>query len=421
MERLNRYINAPGMDPGSQWLNAIVGRVFYNVFRSADVERNLRLKIEKRLRAVERPFFLGKLKLVSVTGGHSLPLFNNGTLHSLSAEGELLASVGIFYPGGFRLTIASELLVGNLLAVPFVMSVYIKHLSGRVLLRIKAPPSDRLWYGFHEQPKLDIEVEPVVSSQAVTWSIVRSGIAQLLSQIISEFMVLPYMDDIPIPPLFIGNVYGGETPLPSDTDDVRSEDEFAVPESNYSKTVDHNGLPIEIGSLHAISSESGDDICRIRSFDEFPITKDDPSNVCDHTKKTSSIDICMDNLPITSLNNGRELGGLVRKHSISVPPKDIVRNSLELDTNDGVRSHPNGRDSFSDADYLLKKSESTFSSNLNDSSTTSQLTSHRLYDEARKSDLLTLHHRHRISQTSTDNDPGKPDRRDEHVPIRKRR
>lgn len=220
MERLGRYVRGPHVDTASQWLNAIGGRIFYNLFRSKDVERFFRLKFERKSAVAPRPFFLGELKLRSVYPGQSLPMLSKGQLHAISQDGEVTASVDIFYPGGFKLTIATEVRweIPHLkaLIVPIVMSLQVRRLSGRLLLRIKPPPSDRLWYGFYRPPVLDIDVEPVISSTAITWGVIKTGVLKHLQEELAEHALLPNMDDLTLPPLVVGDAFGGQRPFEMD-------------------------------------------------------------------------------------------------------------------------------------------------------------------------------------------------------------
>lgn len=40
--------------------------------------------------------------------------------------------------------------------VSLVLAVIVKHVEGNLLLRVKSPPSSRLWWGFTAEPKMQI-------------------------------------------------------------------------------------------------------------------------------------------------------------------------------------------------------------------------------------------------------------------------
>lgn len=220
MERLARNVRGSHLDVPSQWFNTIIGRIFFNLFRSGDLERLFRIKFERKAASAPRPFFVGRINLENVNLGSSLPMISNGQLHSVGLDGEVLASVEIFYPGGFQLTISSDLKLEipklKPLIVPVAMSVQIRRFSGKAMLRIKAPPTDRIWIGFYSQPQLEIDVEPVVATTAITWTVIKTALLRHLNQEIAENLVLPNMDDLAIPPLVVGDLFGGEKPFELD-------------------------------------------------------------------------------------------------------------------------------------------------------------------------------------------------------------
>ncbi len=217
MERLGRYVQGPAIERQSQWMNALLGRIFYNVFRSNDIERFIRLKFDRKMLTFPRPFFLGELVLKSVSAGQSLPMLSRGQLHSLGNDGETLVSLDIMYPGGFRLQISTDVrwtIPGlRTVVVPVTMAIHVKRFSGRALLRIKAPPTDRLWVGFYAPPLIEIDVEPIISSKAISWSVIKRAIMRLLHDNVAEFALLPNMDDMTLPPLTIGDAIEGEKPF----------------------------------------------------------------------------------------------------------------------------------------------------------------------------------------------------------------
>lgn len=102
------------------------------------------------------------------------------------------------------------------LVVPIVLALCVRELSGRVMIRVKPPPSDRIWYGFYRLPKLSLTVEPVVSARAITWSLIHTLIMKRIHEALHETIVLPNMDDIAAPPLVYGELYAGEKPYDAD-------------------------------------------------------------------------------------------------------------------------------------------------------------------------------------------------------------
>jgi len=69
--------------------------------------------------------------------------------------------------------------------VNLLLAVVINSLSGNLLLHIKPPPSNRLWFGFTQLPTMDISVEPVVSERKVQWSMVKRLIEGRIRELVS--------------------------------------------------------------------------------------------------------------------------------------------------------------------------------------------------------------------------------------------
>lgn len=76
-----------------------------------------------------------------------------------------------------RLTISTSLTISlgsrfKPYTVSLVLAVVLRSLEGNLLLHIKPPPSNRVWFGFTTLPKMEIGIEPVVSERKVQWSMV---------------------------------------------------------------------------------------------------------------------------------------------------------------------------------------------------------------------------------------------------------
>ena len=63
------------------------------------------------------------------------------------------------YNGKFALEITTNVLINlgtriKTREVPIALSVTLTQLEGRLVVKMKAPPSDRLWYAFETMPKV---------------------------------------------------------------------------------------------------------------------------------------------------------------------------------------------------------------------------------------------------------------------------
>ena len=165
----------------TRWLNALIGRIFLGIYQTRHMEELCIKKITKKIARVNRPAFLSDIKVQRVVVGTQAPVFTQPRLKELSAAGEFSADVNVAYNGGFRIEIATvaTLQLGSRFKprqVSLSMAVTIKKLEGKLLLKIKKPPSNRLWFGFYETPVMDLTIEPIVSSRQITYTMVLRAI-----------------------------------------------------------------------------------------------------------------------------------------------------------------------------------------------------------------------------------------------------
>ena len=165
----------------TRWLNALIGRVFLGVYQTKYAEEFFIKKITKKIARVQRPAFLSDISVQKINLGTAAPVFTQPRLKELSAAGEFAADVNVAYNGGFRVEIATvaTLQLGSRFKprqVRISMAVTVKKLEGKLMLRIKKPPTNRIWVGFYETPTMDLTIEPIVSSRQITYTMVLKAI-----------------------------------------------------------------------------------------------------------------------------------------------------------------------------------------------------------------------------------------------------
>lgn len=64
-------------------------------------------------------------------------------------------------------------------------------------VRIKPPPSNRLWITFEAPPKMELSLEPIVSSRQITYGVILRAIESRIREVVNETLVYPNWDDIP--------------------------------------------------------------------------------------------------------------------------------------------------------------------------------------------------------------------------------
>jgi len=150
--------------------------------------------------------------------GPGLPHLSDVKLHDITSNGEVAVDMNVAYYGGFTITIkikTSMSLPGTSLELPATAILKVSKLCGRLRLHVSPPPCERFWIGFHELPETDIQAEteialldsqvaaiPRIATNIIKklkGDLTRVIVNKLKADIVGEKMVLPNMDDFPIP------------------------------------------------------------------------------------------------------------------------------------------------------------------------------------------------------------------------------
>lgn len=215
----------------TRWLNALLGRLFLAVYKTPELEAHLRQKLTKKISRVKKPDFITKLALQNIDMGNSAPFFTNPRLKDLTVNGDCTVETDVEYTGGLRIQIAATVRIdlGTRLKareVDIVLAASCKRLQGHMLTRIKPPPSNRLWMTFEKVPKIELKLEPIVSSRQITYGIILRAIESRIMEVVAETIVLPFWDDLPFMPTeketFRGGIWRKDA-QPTVTTEIKDE------------------------------------------------------------------------------------------------------------------------------------------------------------------------------------------------------
>ncbi|KAH6874941.1 hypothetical protein B0T10DRAFT_200653 [Thelonectria olida] len=186
----------------SRWINALLGRVFLGIYKTHDLENFIREKLTIKISRVKRPSFLTNITIREVNTGDAAPYFTNLKLRDLTVEGECIVETDVKYTGNFRLEVAATVKIDlgtrfKAREVNLVLAVVIRRAEGHMLFKIKPPPSNRVWFAFQSMPKMEMSIEPIVSSRQITYTVILRQIENRIKEVIAETFVLPFWDDVP--------------------------------------------------------------------------------------------------------------------------------------------------------------------------------------------------------------------------------
>ncbi|KAF2150465.1 hypothetical protein K461DRAFT_211289, partial [Myriangium duriaei CBS 260.36] len=212
--KLVQALHRSDADPHCRWINALMGRVFLAIYKTQEIEDAIKAKIDRKISRVSKPNFISSIQVQNVQMGNTAPIFSNPKLKELMVDGSLTIETDVRYNGGFKLQIAAiaRIELGSRIRareVDLVLAGVLRKLSGHLLIRIKPPPSNRLWFTFETPPQMDFAVEPVVSSMQITYSVILRAIESRIKEVIGETLVLPNWDDMPFFDTLPQSVRGG--------------------------------------------------------------------------------------------------------------------------------------------------------------------------------------------------------------------
>jgi len=200
--KLQSNIHSNSLTPETRAFNALINRVFLALHRTPFLEDLVREKIEKKISRVAKPAFISYVSVQSIDLGDAGPILSNPRLKDINISGDMVLSMDVKYTGGVKIVISAvaKLDLGQrfkVRTVDLVLAGSLQRLQGRMLVRVKPPPSNRIWFCFETIPDMEIKIEPVVSSRQITYNWILRTIENRIREVFAETLVKPNWDDMP--------------------------------------------------------------------------------------------------------------------------------------------------------------------------------------------------------------------------------
>lgn len=250
-----------------KWFNAIIGRVFLSLQKTDVMKNYLTAKIERKLNKMKTPGFLDKFQITKVDAGKAAPTLTFPVLKEINPEGDLLVSFNFHYAGGMSMQLATKATINLGLRfktreVDVLLSITLETISGPMLVRIKAPPSSRMWYTYEREPDVSIKIEPIISSRQMSYNIITNTIEKKFKDAIKDSLVFPHWDDLVFchtpEELYRGGIWN--------KDDRPEETELVSPPAKETTDVDSEDISVE--TTLDVTAESEDQKAEVSSVTE---------------------------------------------------------------------------------------------------------------------------------------------------------
>jgi hypothetical protein len=212
--KLVQQLHASEENLHTRWINALIGRVFLGLYKTSQVKDFIAAKINKKIARVPKPALISSVQLRKVDMGSLPPFITNPKLKELTVDGDLVVEADVSYKGNFRIEVSATVRIDlgtrfKAREVTLILATVLKKLDGHILIRIKPPPSNRLWFTFETPPRMELSLEPIVSSRQITYGVVLRAIESRIREVVNETLVYPNWDDMPFTDTTAQTIRGG--------------------------------------------------------------------------------------------------------------------------------------------------------------------------------------------------------------------
>lgn len=99
---------AQGVKSDTQWLNVLIGRLFYDVFTQQEWADRVRRRMQKKLSRIKVPFFMEELTVTDIHLGSQLPYVRRTSEAVVDKRG-VWVDMDVTYNGAFYMTLSTKL------------------------------------------------------------------------------------------------------------------------------------------------------------------------------------------------------------------------------------------------------------------------------------------------------------------------
>ncbi|OMJ30087.1 putative PH domain-containing protein [Smittium culicis] len=138
---------------------------------------------------------LANFEITKIDAGSSPPIFNNINLISQNSSDGTKFSGFVEYNGSVSITIRFNITLTKNINLPFSFKISLKSLASKFLVLIKPYPSNRIWFGFYPDFKINTEIKPKVMGKKIKFPNLLKLIKSKLINFFNRFLVLPNMYD----------------------------------------------------------------------------------------------------------------------------------------------------------------------------------------------------------------------------------
>ncbi|KAI8882072.1 hypothetical protein K501DRAFT_334259 [Backusella circina FSU 941] len=262
MDNLIRQVQSSQSQRDMAWLNAMIGRIFLATYKTEKFQEYIETKVKKKVAKTKRPNFLDEIHVRKVDMSNTVPFITDPKLLSLTPQGDVMMEAQMDYGGGLTIEIETYFnwqytsLMKKPIRMHVILAVKLKKLSGKLMFKLKPPPTNRCWIAFFEMPDMEWEIKPVVSEKHIKLAVVTNAIESRIKEVMMETFVLPNMEDTPFfASAGKGGIFGEYIKQQKKETTTRSNSSSSI-KSNHSKNSSTSSLQSAIRNTPSVPNLS---------------------------------------------------------------------------------------------------------------------------------------------------------------------